>query len=201
MTTAVANADVQSDAAERHLLGKKWPMFLVAGLLMVALGTFAIGWMCLATLTLATVWIFGAFLVVGGVASVLSAFWAGRWSGRLLHVLVGLMYLFVGLMFMNEPKDNAVRLTLIIAVFLIATGIIRIVVALSERVAGRNSVLFNGVVSLILGILIYRQLPASGLWAIGLFIGLEVLFNGWTWVMLSMIGRRAKQTGVGVKPA
>jgi uncharacterized membrane protein HdeD (DUF308 family) len=105
------------------------------------------------------------------------------------------------LMFMNEPKDNAVRLTLIIAVFLIATGIIRIVVALSERVAGRNSVLFNGVVSLILGILIYRQWPASGLWAIGLFIGLEVLFNGWTWVMLSMIGRRAKQTGVGVKPA
>jgi uncharacterized membrane protein HdeD (DUF308 family) len=74
---------------------------------------------------------------------------------------------------------------LILAIFLIFAGIFRIVFALAERFTGWGWVLLNGAVTLLLGLLVYKQWPASGLWVIGLFIGIEMIFNGWAWVMLS----------------
>jgi uncharacterized membrane protein HdeD (DUF308 family) len=75
------------------------------------------------------------------------------------------------------------------------SGVFRIVFALSERFAGWPWVLLNGAVTLMLGFLIYKQWPASGLWVIGLFVGIELIFNGWAWVMLALGLRRATATG------
>jgi uncharacterized membrane protein HdeD (DUF308 family) len=80
---------------------------------------------------------------------------------------------------------------LIIAIFLIVSGIFRIVFAVSERFTGWGWVLLNGVVTLFLGMMIYKQWPASGLWVIGIFIGIDLIFNGWAWIMLSIASRRA----------
>jgi uncharacterized membrane protein HdeD (DUF308 family) len=179
-----------SDSVEPAAHGRAWLPFLLAGVIMVALGTFVIGWACLTSMTVVAVWLFGSFLIVGGIAEILTALWAGRWSGRLVHLLIGAMYLVIGFIFMTEPKDSAVRLTLIIAIFLIVSGVIRIVASLAENVPGRGSMLLNGVVTLVLGVLIYRQWPESALWVIGLFIGIEMLFNGWTWVFLSLAARK-----------
>ena len=187
-TPSVASAS----PSERNLLRRNWPVFLILGALMVAFGTFAVGWACLATLTVMAVWLFGCLLIAGGVVQLVSTFFAGRWSGRLVHLIIGLLYLLVGAMFMSEPKDSAVRLTLIISIVLMISGIVRIVSAISQRFEGRGSVLFSGVVTLILGIMIYEQWPVSGLWAIGLFIGIELIFNGWAWIMMSMVLKRTK---------
>ena len=81
-------------------------------------------------------------------------------------------------------------MTLIIAIFLIISGIFRIVSALSERFTGWGWVLLNGGVSLLLGLLIYKQWPLSGLWVIGLFVGIDLIFNGWAWIMLSLAMRK-----------
>jgi uncharacterized membrane protein HdeD (DUF308 family) len=192
MTSAVVTPNAPVGSTELDRLSKHWFLFLLAGALIAGIGIFAIGWACLTTLTLVSVWIFGCFLIVGGITEIMSAFWAGRWGGRLLHLLVGAMYLLIGIMFMNEPKDSAVRLTLIIAIFLIVGGAFRIIHALSEPGPARGTILLNGVVSLFLGISVYRQWPMSGLWVIGLFIGIEMFFSGLAWIMLALAARRAK---------
>jgi uncharacterized membrane protein HdeD (DUF308 family) len=173
-----------------RMLRSSWIWFLVLGIAMLVLGTFAISWACLTTLTVAATWLFGFLMIAGGIAEIVNAFYAGRWSGTLLHMLIGILYAVVGLMIVDQPERAAIELTLIIAVFLVISGIFRIVFAISERFNGWGWVLLNGAISLFLGILIFKQWPASGLFVIGLFIGIDLIFNGWAWVMLAL-GLRA----------
>jgi uncharacterized membrane protein HdeD (DUF308 family) len=77
-------------------------------------------------------------------------------------------------------------LTKFIAIFLIVSGLFRIVSALATRFRDWGWVLLNGGVTLLLGIIINRQLPEAALWVIGLFLGIEMIFNGWGWVMLAL---------------
>ena len=73
--------------------------------------------------------------------------------------------------------------------------------AITVRYPHWGSVLFNGVISLLLGILIWRRWPVSGLWAIGLFVGIEMLLNGWSLVRLSMTGRNLpEEVSAGRRP-
>jgi uncharacterized membrane protein HdeD (DUF308 family) len=189
------NATRSSDAAtladEMRMLRSSWIWFLVLGIAMLVLGTFAISWACLTTLTVAATWLFGFLMIAGGIAEIVNAFYAGRWSGTLLHMLIGILYAVVGLMIVDQPERAAIELTLIIAVFLVISGIFRIVFAISERFNGWGWVLLNGAISLFLGILIFKQWPASGLFVIGLFIGIDLIFNGWAWVMLAIGVRTA----------
>jgi len=173
------------------MLGKNWLWFLLLGIAMVVVGTFAISWACITEITVTATWLFGFLLLAGGIAEVVNSLHAGRWSGTLVHLLLGVLYAVVGLMIIDQPLDAAVRITLIIAIFLIVSGIFRIVFAVSERFTGWGWVLLNGVVTLFLGMMIYKQWPASGLWVIGIFIGIDLIFNGWAWIMLSIASRRA----------
>src|SRR5689334_353197 len=170
---------------ELENLRKYWIGFLALGIAMVVFGTAAISWACIATITVAATWLFGFLLLAGGIGEIINAFHAGRWSGTLVHLLIGLLYSVVGFMIIEQPEDSAIQLTLIISFFLIISGIFRIVFALSERFTGWPWVLLNGGVTFLLGLMIYKQWPASGLWVIGLFVGIEMLFNGWAWIMLA----------------
>jgi uncharacterized membrane protein HdeD (DUF308 family) len=158
---------------------------------MIALGTFAIGWACTATITVAATWLFGILLLASGIGEIINSFWAGRWRGMLLHLLVGALYTVAGIIIIDQPVEAAISLTLIIAIFLIVGGVFRMVFAISERFQGWGWVLLNGAVSLMLGMLIYRQWPLSGLWVIGLFVGIDLIFNGLGWVMLATGLKRA----------
>ena len=129
---------------------------------------------------------FGMIMLIGGISQVVSAFWAGKWSGFLLQVLVGILYVVVGFIVIDAPVGSAASLTLVIAAFLFIGGMVRIVVALVDRFTGWGWVLLNGAVTLLLGLLIYKQWPLSGLFVIGLFVGIEMIFNGWYWVMLAL---------------
>ena len=186
MATTSTAVDTVSLADEVRTLRSSWVWFLVLGILMVLLGTFAISWACVTTITVAATWLFGFLMIGSGIAEVVNSFYAGRWSGTLVHMLIGVLYAVVGLMIVDQPEGSAIQLTLIIALFLILSGIFRIVFAISERFTGWGWVLLNGTVTLFLGILIYKQWPSSGLWVIGLFIGIDLLFNGWAWIMLAI---------------
>jgi uncharacterized membrane protein HdeD (DUF308 family) len=176
---------------ETHALGKNWLWFLLLGIAMAAVGTFVISWACIATVTVTATWLLGFILLGSGIAEIVNSFYAGKWSGTLVHLLMGILYVVVGLMIIDQPADRAIQLTLIIAIFLIISGIFRIVFALTERFTGWGWVLLNGAISLFLGMMIYKQWPSSGLWVIGLFIGIDLIFNGWAWIMLSLGSRRA----------
>jgi len=190
MNISASTPSVPSNLHELPALQVYRFWFLALGVAMVALGTIAISWACLATITVTATWLFGFLLLAGGITEIINAFWAGRWSGTLTHLLIGILYTVVGFMIIEQPENSALQLTLIIAIFLIFSGISRIVFALSERFTGWPWVLLNGGVTLLLGLLIYKQWPASGLWVIGLFVGIEMIMNGWAWIMLSFGLRR-----------
>jgi uncharacterized membrane protein HdeD (DUF308 family) len=134
-------------------------------------------------------------LMVSGVATIVSAFWIGAWSGFLLQLLVGILYVACGFVVTENPIVSAVAMTVFIAVSFIILGIFRTVAALRLRFPLWGWSVLNGVVTLLAGVIIYRQLPFDALWVIGLLVGLEMLFNGWTWIMLARALRRmAPQT-------
>jgi uncharacterized membrane protein HdeD (DUF308 family) len=178
-------------AAERQALQKYRPWFMALGIAIVVLGAIAISWACLATITVTATWLFGFLLLGGGIAEIINSFWVGRWSGTLVHLLIGVLYAMVGILIIDQPETATVQLTLLIAIFLMVSGILRVIFAISERFAGFGWVLLNGAVTFLLGLLIYKQWPGSSLWVIGLFIGIELIFNGWAWIMLA----------IGLRPA
>jgi uncharacterized membrane protein HdeD (DUF308 family) len=186
LSTYRANAAKDLQAFRDH-----WVWLLVLGIAMVILGTFAVSWACLTTITVTATWLFGFLLLGSGIAEVIHSFWIGRWGGMLFHLLIGIMYALVGFLIIDQPADAAIQLTLLIAIFLMMSGIFRVVFAVSERFAGWAWISLNGVVTFFLGMLVYKQWPASGLWVIGLFIGIDLIFNGWAWIMLSIAARRA----------
>jgi uncharacterized membrane protein HdeD (DUF308 family) len=161
-----------------------WRWFLALGIGWMALGTISLS--CAPFVSFVTVALFGMMMLIGGVSQVISAFWAGKWTGFVLQVLIGILYVIVGFIVVDAPAENAVALTLVIAAFLFIGGVVRIVVSLAERFPGWGWVLLNGLVTLLLGLLIYKRWPLSGLYVIGLFVGIEMIFNGWYWVMLSI---------------
>ena len=165
-----------------------WGWFLALGIVLIVLGILALGAPLVMTLT--TVMLFGVLLVVGGGAEIVSSFWASKWSGFFLHVLSGVLHLVVGIIMVDRPGLSAAGFTLVLAVFLLVGGLIRIIVSVVHRFPQWGWVLLNGIVTLLLGILIWRGWPEASLWVIGTFVGLDLLFNGWSWVMLALAARK-----------
>ncbi|MCH5375565.1 MAG: DUF308 domain-containing protein, partial [Planctomycetes bacterium] len=177
------NNDATSPHELRHLC-QQWRWFLALGIGLVVIGILAAAASYAAGLL--TVVLFGLLLLMGGIAQVVSSFWAGRWSGFLLHLLVGLLYTVTGMLIIDAPDNALDALTLLIAAVFILVGIFRIVGALSIQFHDWGWVVLNGAVSLLLGLLIYRHWPASGEWVLGLFIGIELIFTGWFWIMVGI---------------
>jgi uncharacterized membrane protein HdeD (DUF308 family) len=169
---------------ELHPLRDQWWCFLALGISLVVLGAAAVGSSFYATAGFVV--FFGFLLLAGGAIQIVSSFWAGKWSGMLLHLLIGLLYGIVGLMVIDAPLESAIVLTKLIAIFLIVSGIFRIAAALVQRFPDWGWVMLNGGIALLLGLMINRQWPASGFWVIGLFVGIEMIFNGWAWIMLAL---------------
>ena len=159
--------------------------FLALGIVLMVFGTIALG--CTFTTTKLSVAILGWLMIFAGATQALHAFWKERgWGGFFIDALMGILYLVVGFMIVGNPTATAVTLTLLIGMFLMFEGLFRIFTAISIRFPNWGWLLLNGVVSLMLGLMIWRQWPLSGLWVIGLFVGIQMILNGWSLVMLSM---------------
>jgi uncharacterized membrane protein HdeD (DUF308 family) len=175
-------------------LRKSWFWFLILGIVLIAAGTFAIAAAFITTL--ASIVLFGILLLAGGVVQLINAFLARTWKGFVLHLFAGLLYLVVGMLMVEHPVQAAEGLTLMLATAFLLGGAMRVIYALIHSFAGRNWIVMNGFISLLLGIAIWRQWPESSLWVIGLFIGVDLIINGWLWVMLGMMVK-APVTGPG----
>lgn len=167
---------------------KHWWLFLLLGIVLVLGGVLAIAYPFVSSV--GAVVLLGVILLVCGVLTILGAFWAGEWSALLLQLLVGILYVVAGIAIRDAPVESAAVLTLFVAAFFIVVGAFRIVAALVVRYPQWGWGLVNGVVTLLGGIIIYDTFPSSALWVIGLLVGLDLLFSGWTWIMLAMVVRR-----------
>jgi len=168
-------------------LRKKWGWFLALGIVLIIVGSVAIGSAFLTTVF--SMVFLGWLMIGGGVLQALHAFGCKKWGGFFIDLLTGLLYIVVGFMCVANPGATAVSLTLLIAMFLIFGGIFRVVIALIMPTHNWGWLLLHGAINLLLGILIWRQWPISGLWVIGLFVGIEMICNGWTLVMLGLMAK------------
>lgn len=167
---------------------KNWGWFLALGILLVLLGSAVISSSYYATVF--SIIFFGFFLVAAGIVQIVQAFLAHKWSGLFLSLLVGILYVITGALAVFRPELTAVTLTLWIALFCFAVGLFKMISSLILRFDQWGWVFFNGLITFLLGLMIYTNWPLSGLWVIGLFIGIDLLLSGISWIALSITGRR-----------
>ena len=171
-------------------LHREWGWFMALGIILILLGIAAIVFPVTASYAIATV--LGILLVIGGVVHGIHALTAHQWSGFLWQLLTAVIYLAAGIMLLAYPLGGVITLTLLLGVFLIVAGLVRIGIALTSRpMPNWGWFLFSGILALILGILIWAQLPSSAAWVIGLFVGIDLLFSGWSMTILALAAHRA----------
>jgi uncharacterized membrane protein HdeD (DUF308 family) len=184
----VSQASPEAPAAPQYHelvnLRRVWWLFFVFGLVSIIVGILAISSTFIATM--ASVVVFGVLLLIAGVTEIIHAVMVRNWRGFALHLLTAALYLIVGLFMLEDPIRAAAVLTLLIAAAFLVGGVLRIIFAAVERFPAWGWVVLHGFVDLILGGLILNNWPGSSLWVIGLFLGIDLIFQGWAWVILAL---------------
>jgi len=170
---------------------KHWGWLLALGIISILLGT--LGFYMTFALTLASVLFFGVLILAAGLFQLVHAFTCKGWKSVLWHVLIALLYIAAGVDIIMDPARASVVLTLVLAGILIAVGLVRIIMAFQLRpaAAGWFWVALSGLVSIVLGGMILGQWPESGMWVIGLFVAIELIFNGWSYLFMALDARKA----------
>ena len=166
-----------------NVIDVKWSWLMTLGILMLVLGTVAIVFPA-ATSASITILI-GILLVAAGGGRLLGMFSSAGWGDFLVKLLMAVIYLAAGIMLLVYPLTATITLTLILGIFFFAQGLANVLVAVFNM--GTKSwgwMLFNGIVSIVLGVLIWSELPSSASWAIGLLVGIWLIFDGWAMIML-----------------
>jgi uncharacterized membrane protein HdeD (DUF308 family) len=179
----MASPAAMLDEERARLRHGRW-VFFGLGLVSVIVGLLAISSVFIATL--ASVVYFGVLLMISGAAEVIHSVMVRNLRGFAMHMLAAALYLLAGLFMLEDPARAAVVLTLLLAAMFFVGGVLRVIFAIVERFPAWQWVLFNGVIDLILGVLIWNGWPESGLWVIGLFVGIDLLIHGWSWVILAL---------------
>jgi uncharacterized membrane protein HdeD (DUF308 family) len=166
-------------------------LFMIWGILLMLVGMLAIGADVFTTIV--TIVFIGVAITIGGAVVIFDAFtfWRRSMSGFILHLLMGILYVAVGYILIKNPVEGSISLTLVLGIFYLVLGAFRTVFALSARTPHWGWALFNGLVSLLLGGLILASWPASSLYIIGLFVGIDLIFSGWAYFMLALSVRNA----------
>ncbi len=176
-------------------IASKWRWFVALGIVLIAMG--AAAWLDVISVTLATTIVIGASLLVGGVFQIIHAFMTSEWRGFVFALAAGLLYVAGGLLILSEPVHGAVVLTLVLMAFIIAGGIVRVFLALQHRgIRAWRLIFVSGIVSVVVGFLLYATLPWSGLWILGTLIAIELLMQGGGWLYFGMALQRFHRTAL-----
>jgi uncharacterized membrane protein HdeD (DUF308 family) len=136
--------------------------------------------------------IVGWLLIFSGVLHLVYAFRGGRVTAVLWEILLAVVYGLVGFYLLANPVIGLATLTFVIAFYLFVEGILEFVLSYRLRhERGAGWLLFDGIVTLILALMIWSSWPYSGIWAIGILVGVSMLFSGITRLGLTYGLRRA----------
>jgi len=130
-------------------------------------------------------------LIVAGILSSLQALQTRAWGGFFLALFTAILDLVVGFLMITHVGPATLIMTLLLAAFFLVGGFFRIFFSLSARFPGWGWSVLSGIIAVFLGALIWNKLPWSGLWVIGVFLGVEFVFRGWALVMLAFAARTA----------
>lgn len=187
MTDGV-NAPVDRFHPGLHELHRHWGWLLLWGIVLIALGLIALGDSIYVTVI--SMFVFGWVLLIAGVVETVQAIRHRKTGHMFVHVINAVLAIVVGVMLLRNSLAGALVITLLLSVYFTVAGIFRIIAALMVRVPGWGWTLTGGIITLILGILIWVRWPASGLWVIGMFIGIDLILLGWAQVALALRARR-----------
>jgi uncharacterized membrane protein HdeD (DUF308 family) len=165
----------------------KWKWILALGIVYVVAGALALG--SVVTATFAGVLFVGAMMILAGVAQVVNAFQVKGWGSFFLWLLLGVLYIFAGFAAFENPLMAAKLLTLTLGIVLVASGVVRLVLAFSVSNAWAW-VALSALITLILGVVILAHWPTSSLYILGLWLGIDLIFAGSGWISFALGLRR-----------
>lgn len=165
-----------------------WWGAMLVGAVFIVTGLFLLGDVVAATLISA--FVIGVVLLIAGASEAFQAFSAPHWRGFFLRILIGVLYAIGGLMLVTDPARASIILTLVFALSLIASGAVRIVQAVEYWQWFGWLLLASGIVGIAAGLVILSKWPVSGLWVLGLLVGIDLVLHGIWWIAL---GGRVRQ--------
>jgi uncharacterized membrane protein HdeD (DUF308 family) len=161
-----------------------WGWFLALGIGLALLGVAAI--VRAVTATVVSMLFFGWLLLFAAGIEIVQTVMVGQWTGMFQHLVAAILFGVVGLLIVSRPLVTAEILTLLMGAFFLVTGIFQIVAPVMTSVPDWGWHVLNGIITLLLGVLVLAQWPVTGLWVIGMFVGIELLFYGVAWIALAL---------------
>jgi uncharacterized membrane protein HdeD (DUF308 family) len=160
-----------------------WGWLLTLGIVMVIFGTIAM--FITPAATLGTVLVLGWLLVFSGIFESIYAFRVREWAGLFLHLIGGILGVLIGLLVITHPVAGALASTLLFASFLTVIGVFRLIAAISLKFPHWGWAVFDSLITIGLGVLLWAEWPWSGLWFIGFAVGVSLILRGWSYVMFA----------------
>jgi len=173
------NDSSQMRSAMRAMVRRHWMAFLIEGVLLAVLGLAAMIVPPLASLAV-TIFI-GWMFLISGIAGLALTFWARAMPGFWWSLISAVLALIAGIILLAQPVRGTYALTLVIGVYFLAEGVATIMYALAHRreLSGRWAwLLIAGLVDILIAFIIISGLPGSAEWAIGLLVGISLVFGG-----------------------
>jgi uncharacterized membrane protein HdeD (DUF308 family) len=169
-----------------------WVLYLVEGVVLVVLGATAIVLPPLATL--ATTILLGWLFLVSGIMGLVTTFWLRNAAGFWWSLLSGALGVVVGALLLARPVSGAFSLTIVLVAFFIIEGVASIMFSLEHKreLSGKwGWMLASGVIDLVLALMIFAGLPSTAAWAIGLLVGINMVFGGVALATMALHARTA----------
>ncbi len=178
--------DIDSEIQQMlSYLQTHWRLFLAEGIFFIFLGLCAI--VIPRFFTVATVIFLGWILLVGGIIHISRAFVFSNMPGFGWWTFMGVLQMVVGYLFITKPMAGALTLTMLITVFFALEGAAKIFLALMMRsLTNWRFILFSGVTALIFALVIWISWPETAHWLVGVFLGINMVFLGWSLVKISL---------------
>jgi uncharacterized membrane protein HdeD (DUF308 family) len=189
--TSMQPADL--NAAIAKSLHEHWKLLLIEGIVLLVLGAAAIAIPPLAGLA-ATIWL-GWILIIGGVVGIYTTMRAQGMPGYGLSLLSAILSVVAGALLLWNPMQGLVTLTYVLIAFFLIDGLTMIFLAIAHRreLSGRWQWLaFNGVIDLILAAVILGGLPGSAAWALGLLLGIDLVFGGASLIAMALAAKNTQ---------
>lgn len=169
-------------------LERSWKALMVIGVLAIAIGCVAI--LVPAVASVGTAIFIGWVLLVVGAFLTAAAFSAHSIGSLLVRLIWAALTVVVGVWLIVEPHNGTLTLTLVLGIYFLFMGLTRIAVAFVGRgQSGAGLVALSGVCGLLIGILVLAKFPSSADWAIGLLVGIDLIFAGWTLTSVALVGK------------
>ena len=189
MSTQPDRSGVQR--AVQGALHRHWALFLIEGVVLLILGMFAV--LVPPVATLAITILFGWLFLISGIVGLITTFWMRSAPGFWWSLISAALGIVVGLLLLTRPVGGALSLTLLLIAFFIVEGAVSIMFALDHKreLSGQwGWMLLSGIIDLALAMMILAGLPSTAAWALGLLVGINMIFGGAALIAMALHARK-----------